>query len=60
VPIYKGGDRNKCANYRPISVLPAVSKILEMAMKDRLLTFLDSQEFLYPNNMGLEGTQMHK
>jgi len=29
VPIYKGGPKDKCANYRPISILPILSKILE-------------------------------
>ena len=28
-PIFKSGDRPQCANYRPISILPAVSKVFE-------------------------------
>jgi len=28
-PIFKSGDRQQCANYRPISILPAVSKGFE-------------------------------
>ena len=28
-PLYKGGARNDINNYRPISVLPVLSKILE-------------------------------
>ena len=28
-PIFKSGDRRQCANYRPISILPAVSKVFE-------------------------------
>ena len=29
MPIFKSGDRRQCANSRPISILPAVSKVLE-------------------------------
>ena len=28
-PIHKGGDKCKTTNYRPISILPIISKILE-------------------------------
>ena len=28
-PIFKSGDRRQCENYRPISILPAVSKVFE-------------------------------
>ena len=36
-PVYKNkGDKNQCRNYRPIAVLPAVSKIFEEAVMRRL------------------------
>ena len=28
-PIFKSGDRRQCENYRPISILPVVSKVFE-------------------------------
>ena len=28
-PIYKSGDKTECGNYRPISVIPAVTKLFE-------------------------------
>ena len=36
VPIFKAGDRNSLSNYRPISILPQFSKVLEKLFEDRL------------------------
>ena len=33
VLIFKSGDRQQCANYRPISILPAVSKVFEKVFR---------------------------
>ena len=38
-PIYKKGDRFKCENYRPISLLSNVSKIFEIIHHDQLSKF---------------------
>ena len=35
-PIYKDGDKNSAANYRPISILPAVSKKMERVIHAQL------------------------
>ncbi|ELU18443.1 hypothetical protein CAPTEDRAFT_71140, partial [Capitella teleta] len=35
-PIYKAGDPKQVQNYRPISVLPAFSKIVERLIHDRI------------------------
>lgn len=39
-PIYKQGDRGDVANYRPISVLPVLSKVLERILNSALVNFL--------------------
>ena len=38
IPLYKSGQRNIPGNYRPISVLPAISKIMEQITYDQLWT----------------------
>lgn len=40
-PILKKGDKEKIENYRPISLLPSFSKILEAVMLRRLSSFLE-------------------
>ena len=39
VPIFKAGDRANVLNYRPISILPLLSKILEKCLVIRILDF---------------------
>lgn len=52
VPIYKKGDKFDEKNYRPISLLPVLSKMLEKLIKTRLLSFLNSQKFFNPCQYG--------
>ena len=40
VPLFKSGQRNLPENYRPISVLPVISKIMERIMYDQLYKYL--------------------
>ena len=40
LPIYKGVERDIASNYRPISILPHFSKILEKILKHNLIDFI--------------------
>ena len=50
--VLKGGDRTDCNNYRPITVLPTISKILERAVHQQLYDFLSEYKLLTPNQFG--------
>ena len=39
-PIFKNGQRNLPENYRPISVVPVISKIMERILYDQLCNYL--------------------
>jgi len=52
VPIFKAGDNMTFTNYRPVSVLPLVSKVLERVMYTRLLNFLNKHKILYEYQFG--------
>lgn len=51
-PIFKNGDKKSVSNYRPISVLPAISKVLEKIINKRLIKYLESLNLLAPNQYG--------
>ena len=53
-PIYKTGDENDFRNYRPISVLPCFSKMLERIMYKRLYNHLSQNHMLYPKQFGFQ------
>ena len=52
VPVYKSGDEKLINNYRPVSVLPVFSKILERIMYNRVLDFLNQYKILYELQFG--------
>jgi len=52
VPIFKGGDCLSPDNYRPISLLPNFSKILEKVVSNRLTHFLESHNLISQNQFG--------
>jgi hypothetical protein len=54
VPIFKSGDHLLCDNYRPISLLPTISKILEKAMAKKLTNHLKENNLLCQNQFGFQ------
>ena len=52
VPLHKGGKTNALNNYRPISLLVTVSKLLEKVMYKRVYKFLTDTNQLYSSQYG--------
>ena len=52
VPIFKNESRLLCDNYRPISVLSSVSKIIEKLTQKRLNNFLEQETCFYSLQFG--------
>ena len=52
IPIYKKDDPSQITNYRPISLLPSISKVLEKIVYKRLYSFLNQNNLLIPNQYG--------
>ena len=52
IPIHKSGSTSDFDNYRPISVLPSVSKIIEKIVHKQLITFLEENKLIYSHQFG--------
>ena len=53
-PIFKGGSKLDVSNYRPVSVLPIISKVLEKLMLTRLIKYLDKSKIIYEHQFGFQ------
>ena len=52
IPIFKAGDNSSCDNYRPISLLSTISKVLEKIVACSLVDHLENNNLLYENQFG--------
>ncbi len=54
IPIYKKNDRSEPGNYRPISLLSIVNKVIEKLIHKRLYKFLCDNNILYKYQFGFQ------
>ena len=54
-PIFKKGKKTDPSNYRPISLLPSISKIIERVIHDQTNAFLSDEDILYNYQSGFRG-----
>ena len=56
-PIFKKGSRMDSSNYRPISLLPLISKIFDKIVHDQMIDYLAQYNILYKYQSGF-GTKL--
>ena len=52
IPLHKNGKVTSANNYRPISILSVVSKIMERAVHTQLVEYLENNKLLSPQQFG--------
>ena len=56
IPVHKSGPYNDPANYRPISILPILSKIIESYVTKHLFAYLNKYGLLHKSESGFRKT----
>ena len=57
IPIFKANENTEVSNYRPIALLPVISKVFEKVIYKRLFHFMDSNDLFHPNQFGFKPKQ---
>lgn len=52
IPLFKSGDASDPTNFRPISILPTLSKVFEKLMLNQLLVHFERHSLLHKNQFG--------
>ena len=52
IPIHKTGSPTVVQNYRPITLLPSLSKVFENFLHKHVYSYLEYHKLLIPNNSG--------
>ena len=51
-PLHKGGAKDELNSYRPISILPSLSKLLEKFIQKHFMSYLDSFDLIHNSQSG--------
>ena len=52
VPLHKKDDPSNPKNFRPVSILPTISKVLEKAVFIQIVAYMESNNFIHTNHHG--------
>ena len=53
-PVFKANDEMTFTNYRPVSLLPVFSKLIERLMYNRLVSYINENHSLYKYQFGFQ------
>ena len=56
IPIFKKGQQTMLDNYRPISILPVVSKLMERILHDQMFDYLMNENILSEHQYGFRSS----
>ena len=59
-PIFKEGSPDEQSNYRPISVLPVLSRLFEKLVYNQQYSYVDENKFIYRHQSGLRSLDKGK
>ena len=57
-PIFKEGPTDDTSNYRPISVLPVLSRVFEKIVYNQLYNYLNENQFIYRHQSGFRSLHL--
>ena len=57
IPIHKRGDKSECDNYRPISLVSNISKLILKTVHERLYSFLEKEQLLLEGQFGFRNNR---
>ena len=52
IPLFKNADKSIFLNYRPISLLPSISKLFEKVIYQQLYKYFEDSNLFYENQYG--------
>lgn len=52
LPLFKSGDKNDPGNYRSLSILPSLSKPIEVAMNNQIMEYITENDIISKNQYG--------
>lgn len=53
-PLYKKGDKDLIENYRPITLIPVLSKVFEKILHEKLMCFFNKYDIINKNQYGFQ------